>query len=90
MPLQILSEPPPEPTEVTQELKDKILAELPDAQVDVSAGGPGHFEITVTSASFEGLTRVKQQQRVYAAIAPLMSGNTPPVHAVDRMVTKLP
>ena len=90
MPLQILSEPPPEPTEVTQELKDKILAELPDAEVNVSAGGPGHFEITVTSASFEGLTRVKQQQRVYAAIAPLMSGNTPPVHAVDRMVTKLP
>ncbi|NNL86781.1 MAG: BolA family transcriptional regulator [Myxococcales bacterium] len=90
MPLQILSELPPEPSELIDELRGKILAELPDAEVEVSAGGPGHFEVTVTSASFEGLSRVKQQQRVYAAIAPLMAGNTPPVHAIDRMVTRTP
>ncbi len=90
MPLQILSEPPAEPSDVIEQLREKILAELPDAEVVVTAGGPGHFEVTVTSQSFEGLSRVKQQQRVYAAIAPLMAGNTPPVHAIDRMVTKTP
>jgi acid stress-induced BolA-like protein IbaG/YrbA len=28
---------------------------------------------------------VKQQQAVYAAIAPLMAGDAAPVHAIDRM-----
>jgi hypothetical protein len=29
-----------------------------------------------------------QQQRVYAAIAHLMKGDSAPVHAVDRLVTE--
>ena len=90
MPLQILSEPPPEPEEVVGKLREAILEALPGAEVAVTAGGPGHFEIEVASAEFEGLSRVRQQQRVYAAIAHLMQGATPPVHAVDRMVTRTP
>ena len=38
--------------------------------------GPGHFEIAVVSAAFEGKNRVKQHQLVYGAIADLMAGQT--------------
>ena len=90
MPLQILSSPPPEPEDVVKQLEDAIGAALPGAEIAVHARGPGHFEIDVAWAEFAGLPRVKQQQRVYAAIRELMSGPTPPVHAVDRMVTRVP
>ena len=89
MPLQILSSPPPEPEEVTGRIRDAIAEALPGAEIEVESGGPGHFTITVTSAAFEGETRVRQQQRVYAAIAPLMSGANAPVHAVDKLVTRV-
>ena len=89
MPLQILSEPPPEPEEVTGRIRSAIAEALPGAGIEVTSGGPGHFSITVTCPSFEGETRVRQQQRVYAAIAPLMAGATPPVHAVDKLVTRV-
>jgi acid stress-induced BolA-like protein IbaG/YrbA len=90
MSLRILSSPPPEPEEVAGRLRAQIEAALPDARVEVEAESPGHFSITVESASFEGLSRVKQQQRVYAAIRDLMAGDAAPVHAVDRMVTRTP
>ncbi len=89
MPLQILSEPPPEPEELTGRLRDAIVEALPGAEVEVVARGPGHFEISVVSEAFEGRSRV-QQQLVYGAIAPLMAGNAAPVHAIDRMQTRTP
>lgn len=89
MPLQILSEPS-DPQRTAGELRAAIEAAIPDARVQVVAGGAGHFEIAVTSASFEGQSRVRQQQRVYAAIAPLMKGDAPPVHAVDQLRTRTP
>jgi acid stress-induced BolA-like protein IbaG/YrbA len=90
MPLQILSSPPPPPEEMVETIRAAIAQALPGAEVDVQGGGPGHFEITVVSGEFEGIPRVQQQQRVYAAIAHLMRGDAPPVHAVDRMVTRTP
>ena len=33
---------------------------------------------------------VQRQQMVYGAIAPFMSGDTAPVHAIDRMETRTP
>jgi acid stress-induced BolA-like protein IbaG/YrbA len=63
---------------------------MPESTIDVQPQGPGHFEITVTDAGFEGLSRVKQQQRVYGAITELMSGPNPPVHAVDRLECLVP
>jgi acid stress-induced BolA-like protein IbaG/YrbA len=88
--LRILSSPPPEPEEVAAQVRDAILAALPGAQVSVEARGAGHFEVEVVSDAFAGLSRVKQQQRVYAAIAPLLAGDGAPVHAIDRMVTRTP
>jgi len=90
MAIQILSEPPPEPEELRARLEAAIRAHFPDAKIEVSASSPGHFEVTVVSPLFLGLPRVKQQQRVYAAIRELMAGDSAPVHAIDRMVTRAP
>ncbi|HEX2486659.1 MAG TPA: BolA/IbaG family iron-sulfur metabolism protein [Myxococcota bacterium] len=88
MALRILSSPPPEPAEVAERMKRAIEDALPGARVEVAARGAGHFEIEVVASEFAGLPRLRQQQRVYAAIAPLMSGDDAPVHAVDRLVTR--
>ena len=90
MALRILSSPPPEPAALADQLQRAVEAALPDAQVEVEAGSPGHFSLHVVSAAFAGLPRVRQQQRVYAAIAHLMAGDAAPVHAIDQLVTKTP
>jgi acid stress-induced BolA-like protein IbaG/YrbA len=72
-------------SDVVEAIRGSILEAIPDADVRVSTGGPGHFEIRVVSPVFDGKTRVKQQQLVYGAIAHLMAGTDAPVHAVDRM-----
>jgi acid stress-induced BolA-like protein IbaG/YrbA len=88
--LKILSAPPPPPAAIVEKLREAVLAALPDARVEVEAGSPGHFALTVVSAAFAGLPRVRQQQAVYAAIAHLMAGDAAPVHAIDRLITKTP
>jgi acid stress-induced BolA-like protein IbaG/YrbA len=88
--LKILSAPPPEPEAIADELRKAVLAALPGARVEVEAGGPGHFALSVVSAAFAGLPRVRQQQKVYAAIAHLMAGDAAPVHAIDQLITKTP
>jgi acid stress-induced BolA-like protein IbaG/YrbA len=90
MAIQILSEPPPEPEDLAADLRRCIEQKLAGADVTVRAGSPGHFEIEVTCAAFEGLNRVKQQQKVYGAIQHLMTGDQAPVHAIDRMTTRTP
>ncbi len=87
MPLQILGSPS-DGRDVQQELERAVVDAFPGDTVEVEANSPGHYSIRVVSASFEGQTRVKQQQRVYAAIAHLMKGDGAPVHAVDRLVTE--
>ena len=84
MALQIINAGPA-PEEVAEQIRKAIADAMPDATIDIRPQGPGHFEITVTDARFEGLNRVKQQQLVYGAITELMAGPTPPVHAVDRL-----
>lgn len=86
MALQILNQP----DEVLGKIKAAIESQIDGARVEVSSMSPGHFEIRVVSEAFAGLSRVKQQQLVYGAITPLMSGDAPPVHAVDRLETVVP
>lgn len=94
MVIQILSSPPPEPEELVGQLERAIREGLTqsgsDPNVVVRAISPGHFEVEVVSSSFEGISRVKQQQAVYATIKHLMAGDPAPVHAIDRMVTRTP
>lgn len=89
MALQIINAGPP-PEEIAEQIRSAIAGALPDATIDVRPQGPGHFEISVTDAAFEGLNRVKQQQLVYGAITELMAGPNPPVHAVDRLECTTP
>ena len=90
MALQILNAPGPDPETIAQQMREKIEAALPGAQVEVRPQGPGHFEVSVRSDAFEGKNRVKQQQLVYGAIADMMSGKDAPVHAIDRMECLIP
>lgn len=67
-----------EPSEI-----EKILrAAFPDATVLEIAdltGTKDHYQATIVSASFAGLTRVAQHQAVYRALGDLMKG---PIHAL--------
>jgi acid stress-induced BolA-like protein IbaG/YrbA len=70
-----------------ESLRQAVLAAIPDAQVEVAANSPGHFQLRVVSSAFAGKSMVQQQQLVYAAIAGLMHGDNAPVHAIDRLQT---
>ncbi|CAN5466573.1 BolA/IbaG family iron-sulfur metabolism protein [soil metagenome] len=51
------------------ELKTMIEASLPDAEVEVlDEGGGDHLRAIVTSAEFEGLSRIAQHKLVRAAV----------------------
>jgi acid stress-induced BolA-like protein IbaG/YrbA len=89
MALQIINAGPP-PEAIAEQIRAAIVETLPTATIDVRPQGPGHFEITVTDSVFDGLSRVKQQQRVYGAITELMAGPNPPVHAIDRLECLVP
>jgi acid stress-induced BolA-like protein IbaG/YrbA len=89
MALQIINAGP-NPNDVADQLRKAIAEALPDAAIDVTPQGPGHFEIAVTDAVFAGKSRVRQQQLVYGAIAHLMSGPNAPVHAIDRLDCRIP
>jgi len=82
--LKILSSPS-DPDSVTAQLRGAIEAELAGARARVLAASPGHFEIEVAWHGFAGKSKLVQHQMVYRAITPLMSGDAPPVHAIDRL-----
>ncbi|MDI1475497.1 BolA/IbaG family iron-sulfur metabolism protein [Polyangium sp. y55x31] len=73
------------PAAIEQAIKEKIN----DAVVEVQGGG-GHFEISVTSKVFAGKSTLEKHRIVLGAIAHLMAGNDAPVHAVDKLNTKVP
>jgi stress-induced morphogen len=58
------------------EIEAAIRAALPDADVRLTdlAGDDDHWAAHVISASFAGLSRVKQHQLVYAALGGRMGG----------------
>lgn len=75
---------------VARKIREGVVAALPGASVDVRPGSPGHFELRVVSEAFRGRSRLEQQRLVLAAVAPLMAGDSAPVHAIDRLETLLP
>jgi stress-induced morphogen len=46
--------------------------------------------VSVVAEAFRGKSMLQQHQLVYGAIAALMAGDAPPVHAIDRLQTKAP
>jgi acid stress-induced BolA-like protein IbaG/YrbA len=73
--------------DVLQAIRDAITGKIPGARVEVS-GGAGHFTIGVVSPEFAGKGMLASQRLVYGAIAHLMAGAAPPVHAVDKLTTR--
>jgi acid stress-induced BolA-like protein IbaG/YrbA len=74
---------------ITERIRAAVSDAIPGAAVQVTGGG-GHFSIEVTAAAFAGKTLLEKQRMVYSAIADLMKGDDAPIHAVDRLVTKVP
>jgi stress-induced morphogen len=78
------------PEAICAALRDAIVAAIPDAQVTATANSPGHYQLDVVSPVFAGKSMVQQQQVVYGAIKELMAGDQAPVHAIDRLKTRVP
>ncbi|HVF83441.1 MAG TPA: BolA family transcriptional regulator [Sphingomicrobium sp.] len=64
------------------EIEELIRGAIPDAEVTIRdlAGDGDHYAARVVSASFAGLSRVRQHQRVYAALGGRMGGE---LHALQ-------
>jgi acid stress-induced BolA-like protein IbaG/YrbA len=54
------------------DIKQRIVSALPECEVTVSGDG-SHFEAIVVGEVFAGLTPVKKQQLVYAAVNDLIT-----------------
>ncbi|MGF1541502.1 MAG: BolA family protein [Pleurocapsa sp.] len=63
-----------------QQVENAIASKLPNSQVKVVGDGQ-HFEAIVVSPSFEGQTKVKQHQMVYAAIQEELASEV--IHALS-------
>ena len=59
-----------------------IVAAIPDARVEIRdlKGDGDHYAARVVSASFAGMSRVRQHQAVYAALGGRMGGE---LHALQ-------
>ncbi len=62
------------------EIKALIEGHIPDSRADVAFEG-SHLMVTVVSPAFEGLSRLKKQQLVYAALGDKIADGT--LHAVQ-------
>jgi stress-induced morphogen len=64
------------------ELKERIEAALPGAEVDVEdlTGGGDHFRAEIVSERFDGLSRIQQHKLVYDVFGNEVGG---PIHALS-------
>jgi BolA protein len=84
---------------VAQKLTEKLTYGLSPEKLEIvdqsalhaghagaAPGGETHFDIAITAAAFEGLSRVARQRLVYGVVADELAG---PVHALS-LTTKTP
>lgn len=64
----------------TDSIKQLIESHIPDAQVTVEGDGR-HFEATIISTEFEGLSLIARQRRVYQAVGNAIQ--TGEIHALS-------
>jgi len=66
----------------SDELKQRIESAIPGARAEVDdlTGGGDHFQATVTSSTFAGLSRLEQHRLVYDVFGPEVGG---PIHALS-------
>ena len=65
-----------------EQIEALIKAAIPDAEVTIRdlAGDGDHYAARVVSPSFEGLSRIKQHQAIYAALGGRVGGE---LHALQ-------
>ena len=65
-----------------EELKARIEAAIPEARAEVVdlTGGGDHFQATVTSGAFDGMSRIEQHRLVYGVFGDEIGG---PIHALS-------
>jgi stress-induced morphogen len=70
------------------QIEAMIREAIPDAEVQITdlAGDGDHYAARVVSASFAGMPRVRQHQKVYAALQGRMGGE---LHALQ-LTTAVP
>jgi stress-induced morphogen len=70
------------------QIEAMIREAIPDAEVEITdlAGDGDHYAARVVSASFAGMPRVRQHQKVYAALQGRMGGE---LHALQ-LTTAVP
>jgi stress-induced morphogen len=63
-------------------MKRRIEAAIPEAKADVQdyTGGGDHFQATVVSPAFAGLSRIEQHRLVYRVFDAEIGG---PIHALS-------
>ena len=66
-----------------EELKTRIEAGIPGARAEVSGDGH-HFNATVSSPAFQGLTRIAQHRLVYDVFGSEIGGR---IHALSIQTT---
>jgi stress-induced morphogen len=66
----------------TDAIRTRILAALPDAEIEVrdTTGGGDHFAARVVSAEFAGRGLVERHQMIYAALGELLERE---IHALS-------
>lgn len=68
-----------------EDIQELLLKSFPKADVEIIdlAGDGNHYKAVITSAQFEGKSRVAQHQMVYAALKGAMDGtNDAQLHAL--------
>lgn len=63
-----------------QQIEQVIMSNMPDARVTVTGDDGVHFDAIVVSPAFAGISPVKRQQMVYAALGDLITSGQ--VHAL--------
>lgn len=70
---------------MTRETLEGFLAEaFPDAEITLTdlAGDDNHWQAEIVSPQFEGVSRVKQHQMVYAALKGKVGNDSGELHAL--------
>mgnify|MGYP006380089947 CR=1 FL=1 len=65
-----------------------IQSSLPGAKAEVHGGG-GHYTVSVTAQAFAGKSLLEQQRMVLSILKDLLSGTDAPIHAIDKLTTRV-
>ena len=71
-----------------QELYERIAQAMPDATIDIQdlTGGQDHYQATIVSSAFAGLSPIARHRAVYALFTDVMGGA---LHALS-LTTRVP